>query len=215
MTVETSSWESHYTAGKSALLYPDENLVRLLRKNPRLGSPAGLTAVDLGCGSGRHLRLLADMGIRKTIGIDRSHNALMLSVKQAPGTLLQGDNLRLPLKSECADIVIAWGSLHYNNKYDFMGMLEEILRVLGSGGCLFATLRSERDTYLKRGKHLGNNVWITDLNDIRGSTASFYSEGELKTAFSIFNSFTYGLMERTLMGDTTSLISHWVIEARK
>lgn len=215
MTVKASSWESHYTAGKSALLYPDENLVRLLRKNPLLGSPAELIAVDLGCGSGRHLRLLADMGIRKTIGIDRSHNALTLSGKQEAGTLLQGDNLRLPLKSESADIVIAWGSLHYDNKYNFMGMLEEILRILKSGGCLFATLRSERDTYLKRGRHLGNNVWITDLNDISGSTASFYGEGELQVAFSIFSTYTYGLMERTLMGDITSLISHWVIEARK
>ncbi|MBP7736747.1 MAG: methyltransferase domain-containing protein [Spirochaetes bacterium] len=213
--MEASSWESHYTAGKSALLYPDENLVRLLRKNPLLESPAGLTAVDLGCGSGRHLRLLADLGIPEAIGIDTSYNALVLSGKQAPGALIQGDNQRLPLKNECADIVIAWGSLHYNNKYHFMGMLEEILRILKSGGYLFATLRSERDTYLKRGKHLGNNVWITDLSDISGSTASFYGEGELQVAFSIFSAHTYGLMERTLMGDITSLISHWVIEARK
>jgi SAM-dependent methyltransferase len=210
-----TSWESHYTAGKSELLYPDENLVRLLKKNRLLGSPAELTAVDLGCGSGRHLRLLADLGIPRVIGLDSSYNALVISRRQCPGPLLQGNNLSLPLKSGSADIVIAWGSLHYNNKYDLIAMLEEILRILKIGGCLFATLRSSRDTYLKRGRHLGNDTWITDLNDISGSTASFYNEDELKVSFSIFSEFTYGLMERTLMGDITALISHWVIQARK
>ncbi len=213
--MKDASWETHYTAGKSELLYPDENLVRLLKKNTLLSSPAGLTAVDLGCGSGRHLKLLADMGLSMIVGLDASYNALVISRRQCPGPLLQGNNLHLPLKSGSADIVIAWGSLHYNNKYDLIEMLEEILRILKRGGYLFATLRSERDTYLKRGKHLGNDTWITDLNDINGSIAAFYSEEELKVSFSIFNEFTYGLMERTLMGDITALISHWVIEARR
>jgi ubiquinone/menaquinone biosynthesis C-methylase UbiE len=213
--MKDASWETHYTAGKSELLYPDENLVRLLKKNPILRSPSGLTAVDLGCGSGRHLKLLAGMGVSNILGLDASYNALVISRKQCPGPLLQGNNLHLPLKSGSADIVIAWGSLHYSNKYDLIAMLEEILRVLKEGGYLFATLRSGRDTYLKRGKHLGNDTWITDLNDISGSTASFYSEEELNVSFSIFNEFTYGLMERTLMGDISALISHWVIEARK
>ncbi len=213
--MKEASWETHYTAVKSELLYPDENLVRLLRKNRLLRSPGGLTAVDLGCGSGRHLKLLSDMGLTRIIGLDASYNALVISRKQCPGPLLQGNNLHLPLKSGSADIVIAWGSLHYNNKFDLIAMLEDILRILKSGGYLFATLRSGRDTYLKRGKHLGNDTWITDLNDISGSTSSFYSEDELKVSFSIFSEFTHGLMERTLMGDISALISHWVIEARK
>lgn len=213
--MKDASWETHYTAGKSELLYPDENLVRLLRKNRLLAVPAGLTAVDLGCGSGRHLRLLADLGVSRIVGLDASFNALVISRRQCPGPLLQGNNLHLPLKSGSADIVIAWGSLHYNNKYDLIAMLEEVLRVLKPGGYLFATLRSGRDTCLRRGKHLGNDTWITDLDDISGSTASFYSEEEVKVSFSIFRGFTYGLMERTIMGDITKLISHWVIEARK
>lgn len=213
--MQTNSWEKHYTAGKSELLYPDENLVRLLRKNPLLASPGGHTAVDLGCGSGRHIKLLNDLGLSRVVGLDSSYNALVISRKQCPGPLLQGNNLHLPLRNDIADIVICWGSLHYNNKYDLMTMLEEILRILKKGGYLLATLRSARDTYLKRGSHLGNDTWVTDVNDISGSTVSFYNEEELKVAFSIFNSVTYGLMERTLMGDITSLLSHWIIEARK
>lgn len=213
--MKDTSWETHYTAGKSELLYPDENLVRLLKKSPLLGTPAALTAIDLGCGSGRHLKLLADLGIAGVIGLDSSYNALMISGKLCPGHLLQANNLSLPFKNRSADIVIAWGSLHYCSKTDFAAMLKEIHRILKNGGSLMATLRSSRDTYLKRGKHIGNDTWITDLNDINGSTASFYSEEELQSAFSLFGSFTYGLMERTIMGDITALISHWVIEAGK
>ena len=76
--MKEASWETHYTAGKSELLYPDENLVRLLKKNRLLGSPGDLTAVDLGCGSGRHLRLLSDLGITRVIGLDASYNALVI-----------------------------------------------------------------------------------------------------------------------------------------
>lgn len=214
--MKAQSWDNHYTSVKSELLYPDENLVRLLKKYiPHAGDPSKITAVDLGCGSGRHMKLLAELGLSESVGIDTSFNALVISRKHCPGSLLQGNNKHIPLKDNVADIIIAWGSLHYNNKIDLITMLEEIQRILKNNGCLFATLRSSRDTYLKKGKHLGNDTWITDLHDINGSIASFYTEDELKTAFSIFREFTYGLMERTLMGDMSSMISHWIIQSRK
>jgi len=209
-------WEDHYTSARSELHYPDENLVRLLAKSlSRTAAPAGTTAVDLGCGSGRHIKLLSELGFPHVIGTDASYNALALSRKWGPALLLQADNRRIPLKSASADIIIAWGSLHYSVKDDLPGMLEEICRVLKKGGALCATLRSSRDSHLKRGKDLGNDTWITDLNDIQGSIASFYTEDELVAAFARFGQINYGLIERTLVGDLSSLISHWVIEARK
>jgi ubiquinone/menaquinone biosynthesis C-methylase UbiE len=213
--VESPSWDRHYTFQKSDLLYPDENLVRLLKKSLlSTGDKSGITAADLGCGSGRHLKLLADFGIPLALGIDTSPHALVLSRSHCSGPLIPGDNKHIPLKDATVDIAIAWGSLHYTNKYDLIAMLEEIQRIMKKDGRLFTTLRSSRDTYLKKGKHLGNDTWITDLNDINGSIASFYSEEEMKTAFSIFKEYTYGLIERTIMGDLSSLISHWIIQAR-
>ena len=209
----TGSWDNHYTRRKSGLLYPDENLVRLLNKSIR--DPGRMTAVDLGCGSGRHLKLLSEIGISHIIGLDSSHGALIVSRKTGQPLLVQGDNMQLPLKDGSADIIIAWGSLHYNVKSDLAPMLAEILRILKKDGHLFATLRSSRDTYLKKGTHLGNDTWITDLQDISGSTASFYNESEIRNELSIFKEYSYGLIERTLVGDISSLISHWIIHARK
>jgi ubiquinone/menaquinone biosynthesis C-methylase UbiE len=214
--LKTQTWDQHYGMAKSELLYPDENLVRLLKKHLiNAGDASAMTGVDLGCGSGRHLKLLSELGLTSIVGIDTSLKALVISRKHCPGPLLQSNNNHLPFKDKIADIIIAWGSLHYSSKIDLTAMLEEIQRILKRDGCLFATLRSNRDTYLKRGRHLGNDTWITDLHDINGSIVSFYSEDELKTAFSIFSEFSYGLIERTTVGDISSLISHWIIQSRK
>jgi hypothetical protein len=94
-------------------------------------------------------------------------------------------------------------------------MLDEIKFILKTNGLFFATLRSSRDTHLKRGEHKGNNEWITDLNDISGSSVSFYSEEELQKEFSIFSHFEYGLIERSIIGDINKIISHWIISAKK
>jgi hypothetical protein len=94
-------------------------------------------------------------------------------------------------------------------------MIGEILRILKKGGRLFGTLRSSRDTYLKKGTHRGNDEWITDARDIRSSLVSFYREDEVKDALSGFSDCSYGMMERTLAGDLSSVLSHWFYWAEK
>jgi len=207
-------WQVHYTKKKSELRYPDENLVRLLASYLKDKDMAEISAVDIGCGSGRHLNLLKDFNIHKIIGIDNSLNALSIAANtRCP--LVMGDNRALPLKDKSADIIIAWGSLHYNHKNELTAMINEMARVLKTGGRLFATLRSSRDTLMRRGSHIGNDVWETSLDDIAGATVSFFSENELDAYFAPFLKVQYGLIERTLIGDTSSRVSHWVIRAEK
>ena len=80
---------------------------------------------------------------------------------------------------------------------------------------MFATLRSEHDTMMRKGRDLGNNVWVTDLSDIQSSVVSFYSEHELTEAFSNFTELSYGIMERTVPGKMQERISHWYFRAQK
>ncbi len=206
-------WQKHYTRQKARLLYPDENLVRMLAKaaaEKKINS-----AIDLGCGSGRHLSLLRDFGIPCITGTDSSRNALILAAETSAGFTVLADNMQLPFKDSSADVIIAWGSLHYCRKAELNIMLAEILRVLKPEGILMATLRSDRDTLMKRGEHLGNNEWKTDLADISGASVSFFAQEELKPLFTDFSSMEYGLMERSLMGDISSTVSHWFIKAEK
>ncbi len=216
MTARKSErWDAHYRRDRSALAYPDENLVRLASAFLKGRDAAALTALDLGCGSGRHIATLLEMGVGTAVGVDYSFEALAGCAARFPGMLVRGDNTALPFRDGCADLVVTWGSLHYSDKKAMAAMMKEVRRVLKTGGWHVGTLRSARDTHLKRGKHLGDNVWVTDLADLKTSVVSFYDEEELGKALSIYGDSAYGIMERTLPGDMGRLISHWYFRAVK
>ena len=213
-----NEWEKHYHRDRSVLTYPDEQLVRMLKRH--LGSEpsssvATTRAVDLGCGTGRHMQLLRDLGLHDILGIDVSPQALAQCSKHVPGWYLQAGIDHLPLRGQSIHLAIAWGSLHYDHKKATVSMLAEIYRILRPGGQLFGTLRSSRDTHTRRGEHLGNNTWRTSRNDIDGAIISFFDEDELGDLFSIFDHFHYGIMERTLLDDRDSMVSHWYYRAGK
>jgi len=211
-----TDWNSHYKKDKSLLSYPDENLVRLVAVElQRYGDTSGIKAIDIGCGSGRHISYLSNAGINHVYGSDYSLNAMMMCRDMPTEGLVNCDNRQLPFAGNTFDISVAWGSLHYAPKSDLHIMISEIKRIMKSGGVLFATLRRDNDTYLKSGIHLGNNTWRTGLNDLTGTIVSFYNEEELKDIFSGFSEVKYGWMERTIIGDTGKVISHWIISARK
>lgn len=208
-----AAWERHYTRDKSLLVYPDENLVRMLKSFLADRSPEDLRALDLGCGTGRHLRLLRELGVSCAMGVDSSFNALAACAELQAAMLLQGDALRLPFRDASLDLVVAWGSLHYSTKEGTALMLAEIRRVMKTGGRLFGTLRNERDSHLRRGAHLGRNTWSIETKDLKNAVVSFFSEEELRGAFGSFQEFKYGVMERSLLGEPGALISHWFFRA--
>ena len=212
------SWDNHYKNKYSVLSYPDENLVRMLKKYI-IGKESteidNLKVIDLGCGSGRHIKMLYDTGLKYVTGLDYSMNGLEICKDLYSSFLVQAENEFLPFKDKSFDIAISWGSLHYSNKKSLKKQLSEIYRILNKKSCFLGTLRSERDTYLKKGKDMGNNTWVTDISDLKNSIVSFYSEYELKTALSIFDKFEYGIMERSIIGDLNKIISHWFFRAFK
>ncbi len=214
--MKTTEWNTHYKRNRSILSYPDENLVRLVAGAVKKSSDGkNLKAIDIGCGSGRHMLLLEESGFGTVCGSDYSLNALDICRDAGFPVVANCENRNMPFRDETFDVAVAWGSLHYSTKDETVKMVEEARRIIKKDGLLFATLRRDNDTYLKNGTHLGNNTWRTGLDDLTGSVVSFFSEDELKTLFSSFTEFSYGWMERTIIGDTGKVISHWIISAKK
>lgn len=209
MDATTQSWNKHYTRDTSVLLYPDEQLVRMLAKYA--GNKK--RALDVGCGTGRHVKLLHEFGCDFVVGIDISFNALAHCNKILQGSFVQANTLKLPFSERTFDIVVAWGSLHYTTKDNLPVMLQEIKRILCPGGVFFGTLRSINDTFIAKGRHLGNNTWETALPDINGAVVSLFSLDEVKTYLHVFNEYHIGLMERTVLDDLTKTLSHWYFYA--
>ena len=96
-------------------------------------------ALDAGCGTGRTLKLLLDLGLQEKnlIGVDVSPEMLRLARESFPDTrLIQADlaNLRLPPKS--LDLVVSDMVFHYLSGEDFKRTIESTSKWLVRGGYL-------------------------------------------------------------------------------
>lgn len=87
--------------------------------------------LDLGCGAGRHLPMLAERA-ELAIGLDLS--GTMLRLASARGPVLAADLARLPLPDACASGALA--ALSFSHTPDALCALRELARVLRDGGWL-------------------------------------------------------------------------------
>jgi malonyl-CoA O-methyltransferase len=98
-----------------------------------LGDVAGRRCLDLGCGSGRYLRLLREAGAARAVGLDLS--AAMLVRARAGGFgVARGDAARLPFGDAAFDVVVC--GLMVGHVAALFELLAEVSRVLAPGGVL-------------------------------------------------------------------------------
>jgi len=201
----TNIWNEHYTRVKSRLLYPDENLVRILTK---IEIKSG-AALDFGAGSGRHSILLKNFGFDVT-SVDYSENSLGLIKELDPSikTVLAPEP-PYPFPKDSFDLIVSWGVLHYNPEETISKILAEKHRILKKGGYLAGTIRADRDTFLrvKEGK--------ISAKDLEGADAKLYSKENVVSLLSHFSNTQLGYMERTPIGKLDEKISHWIFLCRK
>ena len=93
------------------------------------------TALDVGCGNGRHAELLADHADR-VVGVDASRGLLAVARGRAPEAhLVQGDASRLPLADDSVDLAVYVATLHHLPTRDLRrASLDELARVLAADG---------------------------------------------------------------------------------
>jgi SAM-dependent methyltransferase len=90
--------------------------------------------LDVGCGPGRVLGVLAQRRIR-CIGLDRSRVSVGLAAERYHRPGVVGDNLRLPFANECADLVISDGVIHHTE--DPHAAFAENFRILKPSGRMY------------------------------------------------------------------------------
>jgi ubiquinone/menaquinone biosynthesis C-methylase UbiE len=103
------------------------------------GLPQGGRGLDVGCGNGRHLAVLA-AAVDTVVGVDVSRNLLAEARDRGArvgwtGGLLQGDAAALPLASASVDVAVYVATLHHlPTRERRRGSLDELARVLAPGG---------------------------------------------------------------------------------
>ncbi len=176
-------WESYYSTGAGAL-YPDENLVRII-KGSYVTTPRSGRVLDSGFGRGANLVMFAQNGY-EAHGLEVSQESLTAAEELAKcaGVKLQVGLLtepKLPYPDAYFDIVVSWSAVYYFGKRPLVAMaIEEFRRVLRPGGVLLMTVIHPDNCIVKRfSEDLGEGTrrivreWA---HDNRAGLEIFYDE---------------------------------------
>ncbi len=199
-------WETYYKTHGGVQNYPDENLVRLLMPIRR-----GV-ALDLGCGTGRHLALLKELDFGPIYATDISKEALDTSCEifpfvhslDLPAKIWSDSAFEFDLAPSSLQVIVAWGVLHYNPQNTVDAMLREVRRLLiPKQGVFVGTLRAHTDTHLNTKSQLASyQGWkLYDEEECRQLLSQYFADVQL------------GYMERTPVGNReirTQRICHWI-----
>lgn len=168
----------------SPILYPDERLVALLNRRYPLGSRGGLNALDIGFGSGRHIRLLHDMGFNAH-GIEYTNEAVE-ATKTVLGTgsdarLWLGDyrTFEFPLSF---DVIVAWGLIVHSARSAMAADLTRIADLLVPQGRLFLNFRTRDNWFVGLGEPIEADTWLLDsrAGQYSGYAYSFVDEPDVR-----------------------------------
>lgn len=105
------------------------------------------TALDLGCGNGRHVELLTEHA-EHVLGLDISRELLSIAAERVPtATLIEGDASRLPLADDSVDLAVYVATLHHlPSRALRRASLDELARVL-DGPALVSAWSTAHDRF--------------------------------------------------------------------
>lgn len=193
-----SGWEKFYAGKTGKLIFPDENVIRLLSA---LDIDFSKTkALDLGSGYERHTRLLKSMGCKEVTSVDKY-------CMESKYDKTIADAMNLPFPDQIFDLAIVWGVIHYHEKSMAPKFIYELRRVLSPGAKVVMSIRSYLDTDLK-GSHNSNDSFLTEKEEILGAQISLFSLDEVKCLLCEFSDLKIGLTSRSIIGDLSKTISH-------
>jgi ubiquinone/menaquinone biosynthesis C-methylase UbiE len=124
------------------------------------GDVAGKRILDVGCGEGRFMRMLAQRGAR-AVGIDPTLELVAAARDRGSGPVLRASGETIPLATSSIDLAVSYITLV--DIPDFRAAIEEMARVLRPGGQLLVAnlsfvTASEGWSRDERGKRLYHRV---------------------------------------------------------
>ncbi|TAJ10909.1 MAG: class I SAM-dependent methyltransferase [Nitrospirae bacterium] len=165
-------WERTATDTRGVVWYPNEFVIRFLAKyvRKRVGIDEYRViheitrALDLGCGHGRHVIMLAEQGY-DVAGIDISDVAIgvardWVAKKGLKADLRTGTVTALPYSDSVFDLVMSHGVLDHIYYDESREAVREIHRVLKPNGLLYVDLISALESGCGQGREVGRRTYI-------------------------------------------------------
>jgi SAM-dependent methyltransferase len=194
---------------------PHEYLVEFFGRQAKSTQP--LRILDLGCGTGRHLIFLEELGYQ-TYGLDISPTGLAYSRGWLqkighPARVLLADMTSLPYTSSSFDRIISTYVIHHNTLACMRRTIKEIYRLLIPGGTTLISIPSMRGFRHDKGRQIEPGTVIPDIGQDNGIPHHYSDLKEVACEFAEFIIREIKLQEA--MNDDGYLSSHWFIQAEK
>jgi SAM-dependent methyltransferase len=150
-----------------------------------------LSGLDIGCGYGRHTKLLYEMGFQTT-ALDYHHECISKAKEWINTTdinFLACDFSDFSSPTQF-DVIVAWHFIYAYNKtqQDFLCKLENIYNLLKEGGHLFISFRSKNNTILTDSSNSTIDGFVYDNEKYNTSGYVFLDFNEINT---LLNSFGF------------------------
>lgn len=167
-------------------------------------------ALDIGCGTGKYLKLLQAGGFR-TDGLDSSQTAVEMTKKELGGgsEILCADMFGHKIPKDRYDLILSISTIHHGTKEQVRGLVSNIHEAIAKNGKIFITLpdlaSGKKWHTFKEHREIAEGTYAPMSGPEKGLPHSFYEENEVRELFSKFNNMKLELEDR----------GRWVIQAEK
>jgi tellurite methyltransferase len=170
------AWNERWNTetGRREWLKPESEVKEMAELLRNIGA---LTAMDLGCGIGRHSLFLASLGFNvfaldaSRAGVDFARS--LAQQQMQPVHFVTGPMTDLPCADESFDYLLAWNVIYHGNRDAVQKSLSEIHRVLRPGGIFQGTMISKNNRLFGQGREVAADTFVFD-GDLDKSHPHFY-----------------------------------------
>jgi len=149
--------------------------------------------LDIGCGQGRYLIYLAELGF-KTDGVDSSPTAVKMTKKalgKKADRIWRADMFKMKIPKNKYDLIISISTVQHGLKNDLAKLIKNIYQALLPGGYTFISIPDQGALKIwrtcKKYKRLNKNTVVPLVGPEIGTPHSFYSKKEIQEIFSQFS----------------------------
>lgn len=151
------------------------------------------SALDIGCGGGRHIIHMAKHGLR-TAGLDNAPTALRmtrqwLNQEKLDARLVLGDmRTPLPFASNSFDAILSTQVIHHALLATVIGTAREIERIVRPRGVILLSIPARRPSMTESAEHalLEPNTYAPTGGEEKGLPHHFFSPEEFRDIFPNF-----------------------------
>jgi SAM-dependent methyltransferase len=181
-----TAWDEQWKTetGRRDWLKPESEVKEMAELLRNIGA---LTALDLGCGVGRHSLFLASLGFgvfaldASSAGVDFARS--LAQQQMQPVHLVTGSMTELPYADASFDYLLAWNVIYHGNRDAVQKSLSEIHRVLRPGGIFQGTMISKNNSLFGQGREIAADTFVFD-GEVDKSHPHFYcNQAELSALF--------------------------------